>query len=153
MKKSLIAIVAIALLGMGAAVLAPVASKTDTSIANSSTRSTSTGSVTSSVDSSSSTSASTTYTDGTFTGSQATSRYGAFSVSVTISSGKITAVSVDDTAYDNHSEQINSYALPELKQQTLSSQSGSVDGVSGATFTSSAYEESLQSALDKALAG
>ncbi|MEO9137579.1 MAG: FMN-binding protein [Jatrophihabitans sp.] len=37
-----------------------------------------------------------------------------------------------------------------LLQQTLSAQSAQIDGVSGASYTSQGYDQSLQSALDKA---
>jgi uncharacterized protein with FMN-binding domain len=35
-------------------------------------------------------------------------------------------------------------------QETLSAQSAKIDTVSGATYTSNGYEQSLQSALDQA---
>ncbi|MBO0870989.1 MAG: FMN-binding protein, partial [Micromonosporaceae bacterium] len=44
--------------------------------------------------------------------------------------------------------EINSYALPQLREQALSAQSAQIDGVSGATVTSDGYRSSLQSALD-----
>jgi uncharacterized protein with FMN-binding domain len=63
---------------------------------------------------------------------------------------KITDVSVVRAdVYDSHSQEIDQYALPELRSQALSAQSASIDGVSGASYTSAAYEQSLQSAIDK----
>jgi len=50
-------------------------------------------------------------------------------------------------------DQINGYALPELRQQALQAQSARIDGVSGATVTSDGYRESLQAALDAAHPG
>ena len=47
-------------------------------------------------------------------------------------------------------EEINSYALPVLIQETLDGQSADIDMVSGATVTSVGYQQSLQSALDQA---
>ena len=47
-------------------------------------------------------------------------------------------------------DQINSYALPVLIQETLNAQSAQIDMVSGATVTSGGYLQSLQSALDQA---
>lgn len=47
-------------------------------------------------------------------------------------------------------EEINSYALPILRQQVLQAQGVHIDGVSGATVTSYGYVESLQAALDAA---
>ena len=91
------------------------------------------------------------YKDGTFQGSDYSNPYGDVQVSVTISGGKITAVSLDQlTAEDGRSQQINSEAAPLLRSQALSAQSANIDGVSGASYTTSSYEESLQSALDKA---
>ena len=99
------------------------------------------------------TAATASYKDGTFQGSDYTSQYGDVQVSVTIQNGKITTVQFDQlTAYDGHSREINNYAAPQLRSQTLATQSAQIDGVSGATFTSSSYEQSLQSALDKARA-
>jgi uncharacterized protein with FMN-binding domain len=69
---------------------------------------------------------------------------------VTVTGGKITNVQpVIDTAYDARSYQINSYAEPQLLSQTLQAQSASINGVSGASYTSQAYAQSLQAALDK----
>lgn len=47
-------------------------------------------------------------------------------------------------------QEINSYALPELNQEAISAQSAKIDVVSGATYSSDGYMQSLQSALDKA---
>jgi uncharacterized protein with FMN-binding domain len=46
------------------------------------------------------------------------------------------------------SVRINNVALPILHKQVMSAQSANIDGVSGATITSSGYERSLQSILD-----
>ena len=45
--------------------------------------------------------------------------------------------------------QISSSAEPILQQEALAKQTADVDAVSGATFTSASYTQSLQSALDK----
>jgi FMN-binding domain len=50
---------------------------------------------------------------------------------------------------DPKSFQISSSAEPILQQEVLTDQTAAVDAVSGATFTSASYEQSLQSALDK----
>ena len=47
-------------------------------------------------------------------------------------------------------QEINAYALPVLRQETLDAQSANIDTVSGATVTSDGYIESLQAALDAA---
>ncbi|KUL20696.1 hypothetical protein ADL12_48310 [Streptomyces regalis] len=55
--------------------------------------------------------------------------------------------SPDGTA---RSRDINSTAVPKLNQETLQAQSADIDTVSGATYTSAGYRQSLQSALDRA---
>jgi uncharacterized protein with FMN-binding domain len=47
-------------------------------------------------------------------------------------------------------QQINAYALPILRQETLTAQNAHINTVSGATITSDGYLESLQAALDAA---
>lgn len=87
----------------------------------------------------------------TYTGDVAQTRWGPVQVSVTVADGRITAVDVPQYPSGNHKdEEINSYALPILVQDTLDKQSGEVDMISGATVTSTGYEQSLQSALDRA---
>ncbi|WP_448631051.1 FMN-binding protein [Cellulomonas soli] len=91
--------------------------------------------------------------DGTYTGSTVSTRFGDVQVEITVSGGSITAS--DAVAYptrDGKSKQINAYAVPVLNDEALSAQSASIDLVSGATYTSGAYVESLQSAIDQALA-
>ena len=51
---------------------------------------------------------------------------------------------------DPKSVQIAKTALPKLRSETLSAQSGSIAVVSGATYTSKGWISSLQSALSKA---
>lgn len=86
-----------------------------------------------------------------YVGAAVDTRYGTVQVKVSISAHKITDVSfVQLTAFDDRSQQINSQAAPILLQETLSAQSAQVDSVSGASYTSQGYEQSLQSALDRA---
>jgi uncharacterized protein with FMN-binding domain len=87
----------------------------------------------------------------TATGDAVSTPYGDVQLKVTVSGGRITAVeAVQLPANDPKSQQINSYAGPALQQSALSKQDGTVDAVSGATFTSNGYQQALQSALDKA---
>ena len=51
------------------------------------------------------------------------------------------------------SQQISNSVIPQLEQQTLASNGGPIQGVSGATYTSQAYARSLQAALDKLKGG
>jgi uncharacterized protein with FMN-binding domain len=78
-------------------------------------------------------------------------RYGIVQVKVTVQGSKIQNVSfVQLTADDQRSAEINQYAAPLLLRGTLSAQSAQVDTVSGASYTSDGYQQSLQSALDRA---
>jgi uncharacterized protein with FMN-binding domain len=88
-------------------------------------------------------------TDGTFKGKGVTNPYGTIQVSIKVAGGKITAA---DATYPltGNSATINPGAIAKLKQETLQAQSADVNAVSGATFTSKSYVESLQAALDAA---
>jgi uncharacterized protein with FMN-binding domain len=78
----------------------------------------------------------------------ADTRWGPVQVQVVASSGRITDVVVLQQPNGNSRDyEINSYALPVLRQQVLTAQSANIDGVSGATVTSDGYRESLRSAL------
>jgi len=90
------------------------------------------------------------YADGTWTGTEVSEPWGPFQVQVVISAGTIRKVSVVESPSDRHSSRINNVAVPLLTESTLSTQSAAVDMVSGATWTSDSYDQSLQSALDKA---
>jgi len=87
----------------------------------------------------------------TVTGDVEQTQWGPVQVELTIAGGKITDVAVPTYPNGNGRDaEINSYALPQLVQETLSAQSANIDMVSGATVTSDGYLRSLQSALDKA---
>lgn len=89
--------------------------------------------------------------DGTYTGAAETTRFGTTQVKVTISGGRITEIStVQLNQADPRSYQISVGAAPTLRSEVLAKQTAAVDVVSGATYTSDAYEASLQSALDQA---
>lgn len=93
----------------------------------------------------------TSYKDGSYTGSVADAFYGNVQVKAVISGGKITDVVFLDHPQDRRTSQmINDQAMPMLTQEAISAQSANVDIVSGATATSNAFKESLQSALTKA---
>lgn len=90
-------------------------------------------------------------TASTTTGDAVQTRYGPVQVAVTVVSGKVTAATaVVYPANDPRDEQINSYAIPALNQEAVRADSANIDMVSGATYTSQGYIQSLQSALDKA---
>ncbi|GAB3979080.1 hypothetical protein GCM10029978_073500 [Actinoallomurus acanthiterrae] len=87
----------------------------------------------------------------TVTGDTIDTRWGPVQVRVTLTSGKITKVETVQVPDGNPRDQeINSFAVPQLKQETLAAQNAKIDTVSGATVTSDGYIRSLQSALDKA---
>jgi uncharacterized protein with FMN-binding domain len=70
-------------------------------------------------------------------------------VKITVSNGKITeAVALQ--APNGRSQRFSDYAIPNLRQQTLSAQSAAISGVSGASYTSYGWYKSLISALQKA---
>ena len=86
----------------------------------------------------------------TLTGSIYASPYGNTQVQVTISNGQITSVTALQLPTGGRSGQISRYVEPILSSEALTAQSATIDTVSGATYTSEAYAESLQSALDQA---
>jgi uncharacterized protein with FMN-binding domain len=89
--------------------------------------------------------------DGTYTGSAVNTRFGPVQVQITVSGGVVTDVQVPVYPDENgRDQQINSRALPVLVKETLAAQSAEIDMVSGATYTSTGYLKSLQSALDEA---
>ena len=76
--------------------------------------------------------------------------YGELAVRVTVTGSRITNVTVPaiQTA-EPFSRQLSEQAIPLLRSQVLAADSASINGVSGATFTSEAYATSLQAALDR----
>ncbi|HSP74929.1 MAG TPA: FMN-binding protein [Cryobacterium sp.] len=88
---------------------------------------------------------------GTFDGSAVQTRFGPMQVSVTIDNGTITEVTpLQLTNDDQKSVMISNRAAPILRDEVLSAQSASVANVSGATYTTQGYLQSLQAALDAA---
>ena len=138
-------------LGAGWAVgTANGATVTNTTTATGNTN-TGTTTSTSTTNSNTTTSGGTSLKDGTYTGTTVQHRYGSVTVTVTISGGKITNVTAQaDSAGDRRSASINSQAVPIMKSEVLAAGSGNVQTVSGATYTTTAYITSLQSALAKA---
>jgi uncharacterized protein with FMN-binding domain len=83
------------------------------------------------------------------TGAAANTVYGPVQIQLIVRDDKIIKVSIleqpDGTIHDL---QIGQYAFPQLISETLSAQSAKIDAVSGASYTSAGYIQSLQSALD-----
>ena len=92
------------------------------------------------------------YEDGTYTSDVAETLYGNVEISIVVTSGKISDVEFVQMPDkdDGRSREITKMAKPLLEDTTLEKQSDQIDFVTGATSTSFGYQESLQSALDKA---
>lgn len=77
--------------------------------------------------------------------------YGVLSVEVQATGSKISKVTIGsiNDGGNYRSESIDQMAIPQLEQQTLSLQSAKIQGVSGASYTSAGFRQSLQSALSK----
>ena len=87
----------------------------------------------------------------TVTGSVAQTQWGPVQVQLSISNGTITKVTVLQYPNGNSRDvELANYSLPILIKETIQSQSAQIDMVSGATYTSTGYIQSLQSALDQA---
>jgi hypothetical protein len=84
-------------------------------------------------------------------GAPADTPFGPVQVQIQISGGKIiAATAIDFPQNSGRDAQINSYAIPVLQQETVAAQNAQINSVSGATYTSNGYLQSLQSALDAA---
>ena len=91
------------------------------------------------------------FKNGQFTGDVADAYYGNVQVRITTSNDRITDVKFLDYPQDRgHSVEINNYAMPQLISEAITAQNANVDTVSGATATSGAFIQSLQSAINQA---
>ncbi len=87
----------------------------------------------------------------TVTGSVAQTQWGPVQVQLVVKNGTITQVKILQYPNGNSRDvEIAQYALPILMKETTAQQSAQIDMVSGATYTSQGYIQSLQSALDQA---
>lgn len=87
----------------------------------------------------------------TLDGPSESTPFGPVQVAITVQGSKI--VGVQALQYPNSdptSKSIESRAIPALESETLQAQSANIAGVSGATFTSNAWKQSLQAALHNA---
>lgn len=90
----------------------------------------------------------------TLTGSVVPTRYGDVQVAVVVSGTQITDVKALQLPYDRaRSLEISDQVAPILRQEVLDAQNAQIDAVSGATFTSYGYAQSLQAALDQLRGG
>jgi uncharacterized protein with FMN-binding domain len=87
----------------------------------------------------------------TITGDVAQTRWGPVQVQLEVSGSTITNVTILQYPDSNGRDiEIANYSLPQLIQETLDAQGDSISMISGATYTSQGYLQSLQSALDQA---
>lgn len=97
-----------------------------------------------------STAAPATAVSGTIAGKTIQTRWGPIQLSASVESGKIISIdAIQVPANDGRSQQISSYSIPLLTDQAIAAQSSSIQGVSGATYTTQGYKQSLQSILDQ----
>jgi len=91
----------------------------------------------------------------TAVGPQVNYSWGVLSVSVTVSGTKVTKVGIAslDDGGNPRSQSIDQYSIPVLEQQAVAAQSANIQGVSGASYTSAGFKQSLQAALQQLGAG
>jgi uncharacterized protein with FMN-binding domain len=88
---------------------------------------------------------------GTYKGDVIDTRWGPVQVEITMAKGRLTAVRVLQVPTRNpRDREISDFSLPQLTQEALAAGNARIDSVSGATYTSEGYIQSLQSALDAA---
>ncbi|MGI8695351.1 MAG: FMN-binding protein [Mycobacteriales bacterium] len=88
-------------------------------------------------------------TSRTVVGAPIATPYGTVQVRSTLTGNHLTAITVLQAPSDNpRSQQLTSYATPILRHEALAAGSAQIDIVSGASYTSDGYAQSLQSTLD-----
>lgn len=88
---------------------------------------------------------------GVFAGDTVQTAWGPVQVQITVSGGQITAATaLQYPNGDRRSQSIAQQSIPYLIQQTLTTKSANVLGVSGASYTSDGWRRSLASARSKA---
>ncbi len=87
----------------------------------------------------------------TAVGPQVNYSWGILSVSVTVSGTKVTKVGIAslDDGGNPRSQFIDQNSIPQLEQQAVAAQSANIQGVSGASYTSAGFKQSLQAALQQ----
>ena len=92
----------------------------------------------------------TTAASATIDGPVVDTRYGPVQVEIVVSGGQLQDVVALQLPTGRRSGQISNAAAPILREEALQAKSATIDTVSGATYTSDAYAQSLQAALDQA---
>lgn len=87
----------------------------------------------------------------TATGPQVNYNWGVLSVTVTVSGTRITKVGIGtlDDGGNPRSQFIDQQSIPILEQEALQAQGANIQGVSGASYTSAGFTQSLQAALQQ----
>jgi uncharacterized protein with FMN-binding domain len=86
------------------------------------------------------------------TGHVADTVYGPVQVQLIVRNNKIIKVAIlQQPTSTIHDIQIGEFAFPRLISETLVAQNAKIDAVSGASYTSAGYIQSLQSALDSGI--
>lgn len=87
----------------------------------------------------------------TIDGSVVRTRFGDVQVEIVFNGNRIVDVRALQLPFDRRrSQDISNQAAPLLHDEVLQAQSAQIDTIGGATYTSDAYAQSLQSALDSA---
>jgi uncharacterized protein with FMN-binding domain len=87
---------------------------------------------------------------GTVLGDAVRTQYGLVQVRLTLTDGRITKAEAVQAPKGGRSDQVTADAVPRLNRATVTTGTADIDSVSGATYTSTGYKQSLQSALDRA---
>ena len=96
-------------------------------------------------------SAASTTATASFTGTAVSTRYGTVQVAITTANGSITDVQAVALPSGGKNTAISNRAAPVLHTEVLAAQSAGIDIVTGATYTSNGYVQSLQAAIDQAV--
>ncbi len=92
------------------------------------------------------------YKDGEYIGVSADAYYGYVKAKIIVSNGKISDIKLLKFPNEvSNSIYISMQALPLLESEVIQVQDGNVDIISGATYTSMAFKESIKSAISKAV--
>ncbi|MBQ1091169.1 FMN-binding protein [Streptomyces sp. B93] len=86
----------------------------------------------------------------TIDGSVAKTQYGPVQVRITVEGGRIIQAEAVQAPSGGKSTEVTADAVPKLNQAAVTAGTADIDAVSGATYTSGGYKESLQSAVDQA---
>jgi uncharacterized protein with FMN-binding domain len=85
---------------------------------------------------------------GTFTGPVIGTEFGDVQVRIVVTNGHLIDINAVQMPFDRaRSAEITQYVTPVLRSEAIQAQSARIDIISGATFTSEAYAESLDAAL------